>query len=159
MSKKGGMGLADFFSILAFALIILIFYLLLTFTVNKSTFDIFSYSSNVEGSISAINILMTPINVGGIEINVAELIALSNFDSTKKDLVEKTITRILDNSFGSSNCPIMCIDEVQYRGNGCGNSVMYGCPTNSITIPSHTNKLITVSFESNIQQPYSQLAP
>ncbi|MBI2656397.1 hypothetical protein HYX03_01505 [Candidatus Woesearchaeota archaeon] len=153
------MGLADFFSILAFALIIFIFYLLLRFTINKSTIDISAYSSNVESSISLINILRTPIKLDGVEMNIAELIALQDTDSTKKDLVEKTITRILDNYFGSSSCSIMCIDEAQYKGNGCDNSVMYGCPTNSITMPSHTNKLIKVYFESNMQQPYSQLAP
>ena len=91
IAKKGGMGLTDFFSILAFALILIIFYLAVKIGLGSATFELTTEASNVENTASLLGVLRTPIIVDNKEITVAELIALSMQDSTKKNLQKKFI--------------------------------------------------------------------
>lgn len=149
-NKKGGMGLTDFFSVLAFALILIVFYLLFKFTIGGTTSGLLAKSSNIENSISLLNLLRTPVIVDKVDSNIAGLIALSKYDSTKKDFMEKTLLQLLDESFGTSMCTIICIDGGQLKGKGCGSFLQtYECPDNIINIPSYNGKPIEISFEAD----------
>lgn len=160
LNKKGGMGLTDFFSILAFALSLIVFYLTLKFTIGNTVFALSGHSKNTEDSISLLNILRTPVKVDNVDMNIAELIALSNFASTKSELLEKTLVQTMHDSFGTSVCSIICINGKQFKGKGC--DIHFGtqaCSSNTIKIPSHDGKLIEVSFESDVQPLNLQFAP
>jgi len=154
------MGLADFFSILAFVLILMVFYLILHFTIGKIPFKLSEYSTNVEDSLSLISILRTPVIVDNAEMNIAELIALSSKDSAKKSLLEKTATKIIEDAFGTSRCAMLCINEQQIKSNGCGTLVgIQACSDNTAPIPGYDGSIIKVSFTSDIQPLNLQSAP
>ena len=96
-TNKKGMGLADFFSVLTFALILIVFYLLLKFTIGKIPFEIAKESSNIDGSLSLLGILRTPVVVDGSESDIAELIRLWSLEPDKyKELLENTAVNLLD---------------------------------------------------------------
>lgn len=151
--NKKGMGLADFYSILTFALIMLIFYFLFKFTLTATTFPFLTaYASNVQDSVSLQSILRTQVQVDDAEINVAQLIALSKINPAKNDLLEKTLLKIMEDSFGASVCSILCIDGSKIKGNGCKTLQVYPCPANNLLMPSYSGQPIAVSFSSDAQQ-------
>lgn len=153
------MGLTDFFSILAFALMLIVFYLIMKFTIGKTTFALYTESKNLQDSISLINILKTPVRIDNSEINIGQLIALSRLDSTKKDSLEKALIQIMDDSFGTSDCAFICINEMVIKGNGCRTFVgNIGCSGDMI-VPSYNNEQIKVSFESKAEPLNLQAAP
>ena len=149
--NKKGIGLTDFFSILAFALILLVFFVFLKIFVGHTTFELKSETGKIEGYESAINILRTPITVDGNTISIAELIALSSFDAAKKGIIDAKIVDIMDKTYGTSNCALMCINDEKLKGSGCGSFQTYLCPTNYVIVPGYDNKLIVVSFEPEIE--------
>lgn len=146
--KKGI--LTDFFSIIAFVLILLIFYLLFKLTIGSTTFEITTQAGNAADIISLINILKTPVTIDDAKMSIAELIALSQIDTTKKDLMEKKILQIINEAFGMSNCAVICINGRQLNGEGCSDQ-NYACSNKAITIPTYHHKSIEVSFEANSQ--------
>ena len=148
MAKKGGMGLTDFFSILAFALILIIFYLAVKIGLGSATFELTIESTNVENKASLLGILRTPVIVDNKEITIAELIALSIQDSTKKELLEKTLRQTMDSSLGTSRCNFICINGNVISGVGCGFVEYPICSENTITIPNYYGAPINVYFES-----------
>ena len=157
--NKKGMGLADFFSILAFALIIIIFYFLFKFTLTGTNFPLPTYAANVQDTMSLQNILRTPLQVDNAEINVAQLIALSEVDSAKNDLLEKALIKIMEDSFGTSVCSMTCLNQRKIKGSGCKSLNVYICPSNIVSIPGYGGNPIPVSFGSDMQQLQSRQAP
>lgn len=156
--NKKGMGLTDFFSILAFALILLIFYILFKTTLNSKNFELQTESSNIEDSISIINILKTPVIIDNDEISIAELIALSQIDSTKKNLLKKSLSQIINEYFSTAECAIVCINKEQVQSSVCTAQHVSTCSENVITIPTYDTKTIEISLQNNVQeqqQPYS----
>ena len=156
-SKKGA--IADFFSIIAFALIIIIFYFLFKFTLGKTIFELPVQSTNVQDTISLLSILRTPVEVDQSQISAAELIALSKIDPTKTNLLEKHLMKIMDDSFGTSSCAMACIDKTKIKGSGCRSLELYICSDNTIPIPGYDNKPISVSLQSSIEQPKTRQVP
>ena len=144
---KKGMGLTDFFSILAIASILVIIFLLLKIFVGQSSFEVKGESSTVENGISTLGILRTPVNVNEVDADIAELIVLSKIDSSKKTLLEKNLIEIMDNSFGTSRCSIFCVDEDRIEGSGCGTFQIYECPLDIVVIPNYNKNTIRVAFE------------
>ena len=159
IDKKGGMGLTDFFSILTYALFLIVFYLMMKLSIGSVPFELTTQISKVENHASVLNILRTQVAVDGKDINIAELIALSNIDQTKKVFLEKTILQIMDDSFGTSRCIVMCINGKEIKGNGCGSLQSYICSNDVISIPNYDGKLIGVYFEANIEPTDVQLIP
>lgn len=159
IGKKGGFGLPDFFSILAFFLIILIFYFLIKITVGAGTFEISEQSSDIADSISLINILKTPVTVEDTKMNMAELIALSKIDQTKKPILEQNLNQIIDSYFDASKCAVICIDKEKLKGKGCSSSHYFSCLKNIVMIPTYDNKAIEVSFKSDVAEPQLQAKP
>lgn len=158
-SKIGAMGLSDFFSILAFTLMLIVFYLIMKFTIGKIPFVLQIETKNVQDSLSVINILRTPVKVDNTEVSIAQLIALSQLDSTKKDSLEKMLVQIMDDSFSTSNCAFICINEMIVKGSGCQTFVgNIGC-SKGITIPSYDERLINVYLESKAESLNLQAAP
>ena len=158
--NKKGIGLADFYSIIAFALIIIIFYFLFKSTLTGTNFPFLTaYSNSVRDSVSLQSILRTPVQVDNAEIDVAQLIALSKMDAAKNGLLEKTLVKIMEDSFGTSVCSMTCIDGTKIKGKGCRSLQVYICPTNIVAIPSYSNQPISVSFGSDIQQLQSKQTP
>jgi len=149
--NKKGMGLTDFFSILAIALILVVMYSLLKIFVGQSTFELKGESSRVENIISTIGILRTPINIDGIDANIAELIAVSEFDSSKRTLLEKNLIELMDNSFGTSRCSVICIDENKIESSGCGTFQIYECPLDAVVISSYDKNIIRVAFAYDVK--------
>ncbi len=159
-TNKGSLGLTDFFSILAFALILIIFYLILNFTIGKIVFALPSASKNIEDSISLISILKTPVKIDDMSINVADIIALSNQDSSKRLMTENTIKQIIEKSYGTSICAIFCINEGQIKSKGCETLVgTQACSNDFAFVPSYEGQSIKVSFTSNIEPLNLQSAP
>ena len=159
IKKKGGMGLTDFFSILAFAFVLLIFYLLIKLTLGKATFQISEQSGSIADAVSLINILKTPIVVDNNAISLAELIAQSKSDNSKKQLAEKNIIQLMDDYFGTSKCSMLCIDGEKLKGSGCSSLQQYfGCSDNVLFIPAF-GAPIEVAFKSDIIQPETQNKP
>ena len=150
MRSKKGTGLTDFFSILTFALIIIVFYFIFKFTFGKTNFELPVEASNVQDSISLLSILRTPVEVDNTEINIAQLIALSKIDSIRNDLLEKVLVKLMDDSFGISACSMICIDGTKIKGSGCGSLELYICSSNTVKIPSYGNEPISLSFKSYI---------
>lgn len=158
-NKKGSMGLTDFFSILTYALFLIVFYLMLKLSIGSVPFELTTQISKVENYVSALSILRTQVTVDVKDINIAELIALSNTDQTKKVFLEKTIVQIMDDSFGTSRCAIICINGKEIKGNGCGSLQSYVCSNDVISIPSYEGKPIGIYFEANIEPTDLQLMP
>ena len=158
MNKKG-QGLSDFFSVLAFALILIIFLLLLKLTVGNTTFELSTQSKNIGNYMSLLGILRTPIVVDNVGINIAELIILSKYDPLKKNLLEKNLLQIMDGSFGTSRCVIMCINGNELKGSGCGSLQTYTCPSTFIRIPTYDDKIVEISLEDDAQPLELQVQP
>ncbi|MBI2657813.1 hypothetical protein HYX08_03925 [Candidatus Woesearchaeota archaeon] len=151
------MGFLDFFSILAYAFVILVFYLLIKLTLGKATFQIPEESGNVADTISLINILKTPVEINNSKMSIAELIALSRFDSSKNQLAEKSIMQIMDDYFGNK-CSIFCIDGEKLKSRGCSSLQHFGCSENVISVPAY-GAAIEVAFKSDIAQPSTKNIP
>ena len=127
-------------------------------TLGSATYELTTKSEIIENSLSILSILRTPVVIDGREISIAELIALANLDSSKEDILKKTLLQIIDESFNTFHCTIMCIDGKELRGNGCSSLNLYICPNdNVVIIPSYGDTHIKVSLESNI--PLSDLRP
>ena len=157
-NKKAGFGLTDFFSILAFVLILLVFYAFLQIATGKATFEVLAESSNVADSISLINILRTEVNVDNTKMNIAELIALSQLNPTKKTILEQNLNQILDIYF-SNKCSIICIDKEKFKAKGCTSLQFFDCNKNIISIPSYEGKVIEIAFKSDLEEPQLQSKP
>lgn len=159
-ANKKGSGLTDFFSILTFVLVIIVFYGIFKFTIGGSKFEIPQQSKSIEDSLSLLSILRTNVDVDNIEMNVAELVALSYSDPSKKSHLEKHIVKIIDDSFGASDCAIFCIGQNQIKGTGCSLNVGYHtCSGDTMQIPSYDGKTIEVSLNSKIEPLNLQSAP
>lgn len=156
-SKK--CSIADFFSIIAFMLIILIFFFLFKFTTGKSIFKIDAESSNVEDSISLINILKTEVEYENSKISIAELISASQLDKNKFSFLEKELVKIIDKIFGALECHLLCINGGKIKSSGCRSLEVYRCPGNTIIIPGYNTEPIEISFQSNIEPLKSKEAP
>lgn len=158
--RKKGSGLTDFFSILAFVLVIIVFYGIFKFTIGGAKFEIPQQSKSIEDSLSLLGILRTNVGVDNIEMNIAELIALSYSDTSKKSDLERHLVKIMDDSFGASDCAIFCIDQNQIKGAGCDLNVGYHtCSSDTIQIPNYDGKTIEVSLNSKIESLNLQSAP
>ena len=157
--NKKGSGLTDFFSILVFMLIILIFYTLFKFTLGKSTFELPVQSSNVQDSISLLGILRTPLNVDNSQPSVAELIAISKTDSSKNSVLEKSLIKLMDDSFGTSSCSMICISGAKIQGSGCRLLSTYICSSSTILIPGYDSAPIEVSFQSSMEELQGRQSP
>ena len=155
MNKKG-MGLTDFFSIIAFAIILLIFYGLLWLQFGTKTFELKAQLSSMDDSISLMGILRTPVLADGKEMNIADLIALSDADSSKKNLLEKEMSSIIDSYFGLSVCTVFCVNEKHLSAKWCKVPQLYKCPISHTTIPGYNTKPIEVSFRSYTGSPESE---
>jgi len=158
--RKKGSGLTDFFSILAFVLIIIVFYGIFNFTIGGSKFEIGQQSKSIEDSLSLLSILRTNVDVGNLEMNIAELIALSYSDPSKKSNLEKHLVKIMDDSFGASNCAIFCVGQNQIKTTGCSlNTGYHTCSSDIMQIPAYDGKIIEVSFNPKIESLNLQSAP
>mgnify|MGYP001590663462 CR=1 FL=1 len=158
-NRKGGMGLTDFFSILAFILIFIVFIIIIKLSVRDTQFELSTLTSNVENSISMINMLRTPIKIDTNEISIAEMISLSKIDSSKGELARKTILQLMDDYYGTNACAIICIDDEKIKGSGCSALQTYRCPKNIAYIPSYNNVPIAVSFEADTAPVNFQTKP
>lgn len=159
------MGLSDFFSILAYALILIVFYLLFKISIGDVSLRLATKSTTIENSVSLLSILRTPVKIENEQMSIAQLIALSKFDSKKKDIVKQKLLEIIDDAYGTSMCTIICIDENKIKGSGCealdplGTFVTYQCSSNKITIPSYDLSSIEISLETNPQAENLQPRP
>ncbi|MBS3104686.1 hypothetical protein J4234_00345 [Candidatus Woesearchaeota archaeon] len=158
--RKKGSGLTDFFSILTFVLVIIVFYGIFKFTIGGSKFEIGQQSKSIEDSLSLLSILRTNVNVGNIEMNIAELIALSYSDPSKKSNLENHLIKVMNDSFGASDCAIFCIGQNQIKTTGCSlNTGYHTCSSDIIQIPAYDGKIIEVSLNSKIEPLNLQSAP
>lgn len=158
--RKKGSGLTDFFSILAFVLVIIVFYGIFKFTIGGSKFEIPQQSKSIEDSLSLLGILRANVDVDNIEMNIAELIALAYSDTSKKSNLERHLVKIMDDSFGASNCAIFCIGQNQIKTTGCSlNTGYHTCSSDTIQIPAYDGKTIDVSFNSKIEPLNLQSTP
>lgn len=157
--KKKGSGIADFFSIIALALILLSYYFLLKWTISYTKFEIPTYSKNLEDQSSLMGILKTPVNVDGKELDISQLISIYYNDNSKKNLVEQEIHKILEQSFDTSKCQILCINDKEIRGEGCQGSHTSSCDKNIVVIPGYELKDIPLSFESDVKKQEAVFIP
>ena len=157
-NKKGlvATGLTTMMLYFGFALMIILFYFIFRLTLGETEVKISGYISNTDINYQILNYLRTPIVIDGRENNIADLIALSNLDTTKKSLLEKTLQENFDNSFGTANCVVMCINGEKFKGSGCGSLRVYTCPINIMAIPDYKGKLIDISLDSNAQSINSE---
>ena len=135
-------------------MIFLVFYILLYTSTSNTRFELLTKSGNLKNSMSLIGILRTPVTLDNREINIAEFMALPNLDKDKKEFLEKTLLQIMDDSFGTHNCVIICINGEKLQGSGCSNLQTYLCPYDmydSIVIPSYDKQPIKVSLETNAE--------
>ena len=148
--KKGvvATGLTTVMLYFGFVLLIIIFYFIFKMTFGETEVKISGYTANADANYQLISILRSKVNVDGIEMNVAELISLYSYDSTKKAVMEKAILDMLDKSSAKPVCTLICIDKEQFRSSGCGAGTYY-CRPNSAVIPSHDGELIGLSIEEN----------
>ena len=142
------MGFVEFFSILAFFLMVLIFYTFFKIFIGSTTYEVGGATSSIEGYESLLSVMRTNIEVDEQQVTIAELMALANQDKDKRPLLEKTLVSIMDETYGTSNCVVICINTEKIKGNGCGAYQVYECPTNYIIIPGYDRIPIEVSFES-----------
>lgn len=150
--RKKGIGLTDFFSILAFVLVIIVFYGIFKFTIGGSKFEVAPQSKSIEDTLSLLSILRTNADLDNVKMNVAELTALSYSDTSKKSHLEKNLVKIMDDSFGVSRCAIFCIDKNQIKGSGCStNTANQVCSNDFIQIPGYYYNPIKVSLKSGIE--------
>ena len=151
--KKGlvATGLTTMMLYFGFALMIILSYFIFRLTLGETEVKISGYVSNTDINYQLLNYLRTPIVIDGRENNIADLIALSNIDLTKKNILEKTLQENFDNYFGTTNCVVMCINGERFKGSGCGSLRVYTCPINIMTIPDYKSKSIEISLESNAQ--------
>lgn len=139
--------LTDFFSILAFALLIIIFYLMFRFTVGNTTFQLHSESSEIQDAVSLLGILRTKIEIDSSQMTIAELAALSKTDEAKKKMLEKDMSKIIGEFTG---CAIFCIDDDKIVGKNCNMLERNPCPEFEGYIPGYAGP-IKVSFISDSQ--------
>lgn len=155
--KKGA--LADFFSIITFIVLMIVFYLFFRLTIGKAQFQVHAESKNIQDSISLLGILRTPINDGNSRISVAELIAMSKTDDSKGKLLEKSLVQNMDDSFGTALCSVACIDGREIKGSGCISIQRYTCNENPATIPGYNGNTIEVSLTTGLEATDIQNAP
>jgi len=154
---KKGMALADLFSILFFALIIVIFYFLIKISTGKFTYDINGASVKVQEKVDLMNFLKTPVTIDGAQIDIAQAIALSRIDPSIKDWIKNNLGKYLGDSVSfsfSSYCSMVCISREKYEGeydkwdkysdsDDCQANAP--CPSQLVVIPSY-NGLIEVKL-------------
>ncbi len=148
---KKGMGLTDVFSIIAIVIIFLAFYLIFRVSLGNIKFNLIEESGNWENSVSLMNILRTPVTVDGNKMDIAELISVSTIDNSKKQFLEKTIKDLVDNSFGTAYCSMVCINGDKIKGSGCNDIEVYICPYDNLLIPGQDKNPIKVSFKSEAE--------
>lgn len=86
--------LADIYVFILFMLLMLIFTLLFYFGAKTVKAEIKGEYENLDGNTILLNYLRTPVEIDGKNINIAELILISEFDKEKRNRL-KTITRDL----------------------------------------------------------------
>ena len=167
-TAKKGMGLTDLFSILLFALIIVIFYFLIKISIGSFKYDINGASTKVQEKVDLINFLRTPLNIDGAETDIAQVIALSRIDPSKKEWLKNNVSKYIADSisFSFSNyCSMLCISREKYKGDydewdiysdskDCASAP---CPSQFAVIPSY-NGLIEVRLGTS-EKPEQDYAP
>jgi hypothetical protein len=152
------MGLTDLFSVLFFAFIIIVFYFLLKLQIGKTSFDLRSDSANIEESLSIINFLKTQVNIEGNKMDIAQAIALSYKDQSKKDWLKQNLGKYIEDTFVSlfsDSCSMICVLKDQYNdeydkwekfseSQECIENAP--CPDAYITIPSYSEKPIVLTY-------------
>jgi hypothetical protein len=148
LDKKAGMGMTDAVSIIFFALIVVVFYLLLNAVDDGAVIEIKESTKNVDGQMSLLSILRSPVEVDDVTMTVAELIALSRSEHSKRILMESNLIDMLDKTYGTSKCSIVCIDGRQIHGSGCEPS-SYRCSLTNVLIPTYSKDTIKVSIRTD----------
>jgi len=153
------MGFVKLFAILAFWMMVLVFYVFLKIFIGNTTYKVTGVVSGIEGYESLLDVLKTSVDINIQQITIAELIALVRHDEEKKTFLEKELVKLMDDVYGTSNCVIMCISNEKIKGSGCGAIGVYQCSINYVTIPGYDKNPIEVSFDPDAQPLSSPIAP
>jgi hypothetical protein len=113
--------IVDFYAIIAFVLVILIFILLFFIrgctSENRTSAEIQVGVENIDGNRIMLNYLRTPVIVDGNEMTMADLIVLYKSDSNFRPRLRTNTQNILGRIY--SQCFVLCIDDTKFEFNDC----------------------------------------
>lgn len=147
-NKKGFLatGVTTVMMYLGIFLLIIMFFFVFKLTKEDAEVKIAGHITDVDKNLQLLNYLRTPVIVDGSNLNVAELIALSETDSSKRIILEQKLVELMDASY--STCAIMCINDEKFKSSSCDSGIRdYRCPVDSVFIPGYGGKPIGIRFD------------
>lgn len=147
MKKKGFLttSLATVMLYFGVVLLIIVFFFVLKLSKEDRTVKIGAHVSDTDKNYRLLHFLRMPLEVDGIKMNMAELIALQKMDDSKKPIAEQNIRQFIGEYSDVKRCSVLCIDSKKFSSEGCKGR-LHSCPLESIKIPSYGDKPIEIAF-------------